>query len=86
MQGTHRMRGFINAYMAHPEISYLNKTIMYQSGQDMTKVLKQVSTIMSQPEHPTAVVCYNDELADPNYGRDSLVRLAHSSRRQRHWL
>ena len=29
----------------------------------MTKVLKQVSTIMSQPEHPTAVVCYNDELA-----------------------
>ena len=63
MQGTHRMRGFINAYMAHPEISYLNKTIMYQSGQDMTKVLKQVSTIMSQPEHPTAVVCYNDELA-----------------------
>lgn len=63
MQGTHRMRGFINAYMEHPDISYLNKIIMYQSGQDMSKVFKQVSDIMSAPDHPTAVMCYNDELA-----------------------
>ncbi|MEK1380489.1 GntR family transcriptional regulator [Limosilactobacillus fermentum] len=63
MQGLHRMQGFINAYMAHPEISYLSETVMYQSGQDMTKVLEQVARILDKPERPTAVVCYNDELA-----------------------
>ncbi|MEE6663190.1 GntR family transcriptional regulator [Limosilactobacillus fermentum] len=63
MQGTNRLKGFINAYMSHPEISYLSKTVMYQSGQDMTKVFEQVSKIMDTPDRPTAVVCYNDELA-----------------------
>lgn len=63
MQGLHRMQGFINAYMMHPEISYLSKTVMYQSGQDMTKVFEQVSQILKKPERPTVVVCYNDELA-----------------------
>ncbi len=64
MQGTHRMKGFINAYMQHPDISYLSKTIMYQSGQDMTKVLEQVAQELEHPTtRPTALVCYNDELA-----------------------
>lgn len=63
MQGTHRMKGFINAYTEHPDISYLSEIVMYQSGQDMTKVFKQVSQIMERSNHPTAVVCYNDELA-----------------------
>ncbi|MDO4679998.1 MAG: GntR family transcriptional regulator [Aerococcus sp.] len=63
MQGLHRMQGFINAYMLHPDISYLSETVMYQSGQDMTKVFDQVARILDKADRPTAVVCYNDELA-----------------------
>ena len=37
---------------------------MYQSGQDMTKVLEQVAQELEHPAtRPTALVCYNDELA-----------------------
>ncbi|WP_283586141.1 GntR family transcriptional regulator [Limosilactobacillus ingluviei] len=63
MQGTKRLRGFMNAYMQHPEISYMAQTVMYQSDQDMTKIFQRVSEIMDHKERPTAIVCYNDELA-----------------------
>ncbi len=63
LQGTRRMEGFINAYMEYPDISYLSETVMYQSGQDMNRIFQRVTQIMERPDHPTAIVCYNDALA-----------------------
>ncbi|MFR0513946.1 GntR family transcriptional regulator [Limosilactobacillus mucosae] len=63
LQGTRRMEGFINAYMEYPNISYLSETVMYQSGQDMNRIFQRVTQIMERPDHPTAIVCYNDALA-----------------------
>ncbi|MGQ5708884.1 GntR family transcriptional regulator [Lactobacillus sp. PSON] len=63
MQGTKRLRGFLDAYMEHPDISYLNETIMYQSTENMTPILKEAILKINRENGPTAVVCYNDELA-----------------------
>ena len=63
LQGTRRMEGFINTYMEYPDISYLSETVMYQSGQDMNRIFQRVTQIMERPDHPTAIVCYNDALA-----------------------
>lgn len=62
-QGVNRLKGFMNAYMQHPEISYLSQTIMYQSAQDMGPIFKKAVQFLEGKDAPTAVVCYNDELA-----------------------
>lgn len=63
MQGTKRLRGFLDAYMEHPDISYLNETIMYQSTENMSPILKEAISKINRENGPTAIVCYNDELA-----------------------
>ncbi|RVU70766.1 MULTISPECIES: GntR family transcriptional regulator [Lactobacillus] len=63
MQGANRLRGFLDAYLAHPEISYMSQTIMYQSTQDMNPIFKRAVSALQSNEPPTAVICYNDELA-----------------------
>lgn len=63
-QGTHRLQGFLNAYLQHPAISYLSTNIMYHASQDMTPVFNKVAALLqNNKERPTAIVCYNDELA-----------------------
>ena len=63
MQGTSRLGGFLDAYMTHPDISYLSETIMYHSEQDMNPVFKKTASLLEGPDAPSAVVCYNDDLA-----------------------
>lgn len=63
MQGVNRLKGFLNAYMQHPDISYLSETIMYQSAQDMSPIFKKAVQNLENDDGPTAVVCYNDALA-----------------------
>lgn len=63
LQGVHRMDGFIHAYLQHPKISYLSEMVMYQSSDEMVKIFDKVSGIFSRPDRPTAIACYNDQLA-----------------------
>lgn len=63
MQGANRLKGFLDAYMAHPDISYLSETVMYHSQQDMNPVFKKTVNLLEGTEAPTAIVCYNDDLA-----------------------
>lgn len=63
MQGVNRMRGFFDAYMQHPEISYLSENIMYQSAENMSPIFGKVVSALQSENHPTAIVCYNDALA-----------------------
>ncbi|MDB6254953.1 GntR family transcriptional regulator [Lactobacillus amylovorus] len=62
-QGANRLRGFLDAYLEYPQISYMSQTIMYQSTQDMNPVVKRAVTMLEGKDKPTALVCYNDELA-----------------------
>ena len=63
LQGVHRMNGFIQAYQQQPAIAYKSNLIMYQSGDSFEKVLKRVADYLQGSEVPTAIVCYNDQLA-----------------------
>ncbi|MCH3922333.1 GntR family transcriptional regulator [Limosilactobacillus sp.] len=62
-QGVERMRGFMDAYAQHPEYSYLSDVVMYQSTDDMAKIFKKTARHLEAEERPTAIVCYNDQLA-----------------------
>ena len=63
IQGVHRMNGFVAAYQQHPEIAYRSRLIMYQSSDDFDKIATQIKTAMAQATAPSAIVCYNDQLA-----------------------
>lgn len=63
IQGVHRMNGFVQAYSKHSDISYLSEIVMYQSSDEMTKIFEKIATILSRNDRPTAIVCYNDQLA-----------------------
>ena len=63
-QGIHRMNGYIKAYQGHPEISNLSEIMMYQTEENKVNLLKRLYTILTRPKFvPTAIVCYNDQLA-----------------------
>ncbi|QQE78215.1 GntR family transcriptional regulator [Alicyclobacillus sp. SO9] len=63
-QGIHRMNGYIKAYQAHPEISNLSEIMMYQTEENKINLFQKFYTILTRPKFvPTAVVCYNDQLA-----------------------
>ncbi|WP_367296366.1 GntR family transcriptional regulator [Levilactobacillus yonginensis] len=63
IQGVHRMNGFVQAYQQHPEISYKSNLIMYQSGDDFTKITNRIDSYLATEDRPTAIACYNDQLA-----------------------
>jgi len=63
-QGIHRMNGYIKAFQKHPEISNMGEIMMYQTEENKINLFKKLHTILSRPEFaPTAIVCYNDQLA-----------------------
>lgn len=63
-QGIHRMNGYIKAYQGHPEISNLSEIMMYQTEENKLNLFKKLYTILTRPKFvPTAIVCYNDQLA-----------------------
>ncbi|GAK31309.1 GntR family transcriptional regulator [Weissella oryzae SG25] len=64
IQGVHRMRGFTEAYQAHPMFAIDSDIIMYQSGKDqVAKMLSKIESYLEEPDRPTAIAFYNDELA-----------------------
>lgn len=63
-QGIHRMNGYIKAFQKHPEISNMGEIMMYQTEENKINLFKKLHTMLSRPEFaPTAIVCYNDQLA-----------------------
>lgn len=63
IQGVHRMNGFVKAYQKQPEISYKSNLIMYQSNDGFDKIARRVDAYLKNDERPTAIACYNDQLA-----------------------
>ncbi|GAB5057346.1 GntR family transcriptional regulator [Companilactobacillus alimentarius] len=62
-QGVHRMNGYINSYQTHSQYSYLSEIVMYQSTDNLHALFQRIETIFRREDHPSAVVCYNDQLA-----------------------
>lgn len=65
IQGVNRMNGFVQAYQEHPDISYKSNLIMYQSGDDFERITSRVASYIDSTDRPTAIACYNDQLAIP---------------------
>ncbi|WP_203640892.1 GntR family transcriptional regulator [Levilactobacillus andaensis] len=63
LQGVDRMNGFVRAYQQRPELSYMSNIIMYQSGDTSQKLFERISSYLNQDDAPTAIACYNDQLA-----------------------
>lgn len=64
IQGVHRMNGFIKAYQEHTDLIFLSQVVMYQSSDNMRSVFTRIEGILnSSADTPTAIVCYNDQLA-----------------------
>lgn len=63
MQGVGRMQGFLDAYTAHPDFTLLSNVIMYQSTDNVAQIFDKIAQYMRSDDRPTAIACYNDELA-----------------------
>lgn len=63
LQGVHRMQGFQDAYTEHPAATLYSDVVMYQSLDDMSQLFDKIAHKLKDQERPTAIVCYNDELA-----------------------
>lgn len=63
-QGINRMNGYIQAYQEHPEISNMGEIMMYQTEENKNNLFSKLHTILTRSKFiPTAIVCYNDQLA-----------------------
>lgn len=63
-QGINRMNGFIKAYQDHPEILNMGDIMMYQTEENKINLFKKLHAMLTGSEFiPTAIACYNDELA-----------------------
>lgn len=71
LQGINRMRGFIKAIRLSNIPSSPEMIISYTTEEKYNQLLKRIKDIFTNKERPTAIVCYNDELA---------IQLIHSLR------
>lgn len=63
-QGVDRMNGFIKAYQDYPDISNMGDIMMYQTEENKINLFKKLHSMLTGAEFiPTAIACYNDELA-----------------------
>lgn len=64
-QGLNRMKGFLQAYRENGITITPNTLITYQTDDTENKPLEEFKRLLSEPsgDLPTAVICYNDELA-----------------------
>jgi len=64
-QGSQRMRGYLKAYRDHDMTIIPNNIITYNTDGKRGKPLEKLEDILSQStsDRPTAIICYNDELA-----------------------
>ncbi|ENH96343.1 GntR family transcriptional regulator [Gracilibacillus halophilus YIM-C55.5] len=65
MQGTKRMKGYLKAHRMNGLELSPNNIITYNTEEKSTKPVEMLEKILSDTneERPTAIVCYNDELA-----------------------
>lgn len=65
IQGAKRMKGYLKAHRKNKIEISPNNIITYKTEEKLTKPVKVLKEIINQPEEkrPTAIVCYNDELA-----------------------
>lgn len=63
-QGINRMNGYIKVFQEHPEITNMGEILMYKTDEKNTDLLSKLQVILTRPNFaPTAIVCYNDQLA-----------------------
>ncbi len=62
-QGVHRMNGYVKSYQEHSTYSFLSEIVMYQSSDNLRSVFTKIESILRREDRPTAIVCYNDQLA-----------------------
>lgn len=62
-QGVNREAGMIKAYQDAGIPVTNSEVIMYQSNNDHAAILQKVDNLLKSPDHPTAIACYNDQLA-----------------------
>lgn len=63
LQGVNRLQGFMDAYAEHPDLTLLGDVIMYQSSDDIAHIFAKLVRRLHEDERPTAIACYNDQLA-----------------------
>ncbi|MCK0472018.1 GntR family transcriptional regulator [Halalkalibacter sp. APA_J-10(15)] len=62
-QGIKRMKGYVKAHRKHQVSINPQNIVTYYSEEKLEKPTKELEKLLSQNEKPTALVCYNDELA-----------------------
>jgi GntR family transcriptional regulator, arabinose operon transcriptional repressor len=63
LQGVNRMQGFIRAFREHGITFFPDMVISYSTEDMNEKVNDQLNKFYSSDDRPTAIVCYNDQLA-----------------------
>ncbi len=63
LQGMERMKGFIGAFREKGLSFFPQMMMTYATENKQEVVLNKVKELLSQKERPTAIVCYNDEIA-----------------------
>lgn len=63
MQGVHRMKGFVQAHREHEVALQTEYLVRYRTEEKYTFPAAKLRELLAQDERPTAIVCYNDELA-----------------------
>lgn len=63
LQGVNRMRGFMKAIRTTKLPSSPDMIISYTTEEKYNQLLKRLKDLFSSNSKPTAIVCYNDELA-----------------------
>jgi len=64
-QGSRRMKGYLKAHRDHDITIIPSNIVTYHTDEKGTKPLEKLEDILSQnaSNRPTAIICYNDELA-----------------------
>ncbi|WP_163580264.1 GntR family transcriptional regulator [Gracilibacillus saliphilus] len=65
IQGTKRMKGYLKAHRKHHIEIFPHNIVTYNTEEKSSKPVEMLKQVLSEPEEkrPTAIVCYNDELA-----------------------
>jgi GntR family transcriptional regulator, arabinose operon transcriptional repressor len=62
-QGVHRMQGFIRAFREHGLTFFPEMVISYSTEEKDNKPIEKLKELYLSGNFPTAIVCYNDQLA-----------------------
>lgn len=63
LQGVNRMRGFMKAFQERKIDNSNCDVIMYSPHDDFDIIAQKVELYLKSPTPPTAIICYNDQLA-----------------------